>query len=125
MFSSKRDAQRKNSKEYSAKRCKREVLSLTNEEFQRLVLEKLTNLDSDVKGLKASQNRFESELQKVSETVIRIENVHGEKLNVLFDGWKQHDEKINLILQRLDTIEEKLDRHDIQISVLDRRAKRI
>lgn len=98
---------------------------MTNEEFQKLVLEKLTNLDSDVKGLKASQNRLESDLQKVSETVIRIENVHGEKLNVLFDGWKQHDEKINLILQRLDTIEEKLDRHDIQISVLDRRAKRI
>ncbi|KLU61883.1 hypothetical protein CEB3_c18010 [Peptococcaceae bacterium CEB3] len=125
---------------------------MTNEEFQVLVLEKLSLLDTDVKKLettqtqfgsqlqdvkenqnrfasdlqdvKENQNRFASDLQDVKERLIRIEHDHGKTLTALLDGWKLHDEKIDRILLRLDSVEEKLERHDIQISVLDRRATR-
>jgi chromosome segregation ATPase len=124
---------------------------LTNEEFQRVVLEKLTSLDtdindvksdingmkSDINGVKSDINTVKSTIQKlevgqehlrkelhdVKSSVIKIEQVHGEKLSILFDGLKQHDEKLDTILNRLDIIEDKIEGHDIQISVLNRRIK--
>ena len=45
------------------------------------------------------------ELASVKDTVIRIENDHGQKLGALFDGYKLNSEK-------LDRIEAEVTRHD-------------
>lgn len=44
-------------------------------------------------------------LDKVEKTVIRIENGHGQKLEALFDGYKQNSEK-------LDGIEAEVSKHE-------------
>lgn len=52
--------------------------------------------------------RFESietRLTSVENTVTRIENNHGEKLSVLFDGYKQNSDK-------LDRIEKEVAKHE-------------
>lgn len=96
---------------------------MTNEEFQILVLEKLTNLDSDVKGLKDGQNRFESDLQdvkagqnwfeselkSVKEIVLKIEHDHGVKLDALFDAREIQKEMNERIFTTLDRLEAKID----------------
>lgn len=63
-----------------------------NEEFQKLVLEKLTNLDEKVSS--------------IDRTVIKIEIEHGNKLSALFDGWKQNTEQLQRIEQEVSRQEE-------------------
>jgi len=82
---------------------------LTNEEFQRLVLDKLTTLDSDVKGLKDGQNRFESEFKSVKEIVLKIEHDHGAKLDALFDVREIQKEINERIFTTFDRLEAKID----------------
>ena len=41
----------------------------------------------------------------INNTVIKIENEHGDKLSALFDGWKQNTD-------RLDRIEKEVSRQD-------------
>ena len=110
---------------------------MTSEEFQRAVLEKLSSLDSDVKGLKNSQNRFESEIQdvknsqnrfeseiqdvkngqnrfeseikSVKDIVLKIENDHGTKLDALFDAREFQKEMNERIFLTLDRLEAKID----------------
>lgn len=56
----------------------------------------------------ASDERFkglETEVKEIKKTVIRIEQDHGKKLQVLFDGYKQHSDQ-------LDRIEEKVSKHE-------------
>lgn len=82
---------------------------MTNEEFQRAVLEKLSSFDTDVKGLKDSQNRFESELKSVKDIVLKIENDHGIKLDALFDAREVQKEMNERIFPTLDRLEAKID----------------
>ena len=44
-------------------------------------------------------------LGNVEKTVVRIENEHGQKLDALFDGYKQNSEK-------LDRIEAEVSKHE-------------
>ena len=102
---------------------------MNNEEFQKLVIEKLTVLDSLEKGQKelfegqkelfagqtdlfAGQKQLFAEIYElkstvssINKTVIKIENEHGEKLSALFDGWKQNTEQ-------LARIENEVSRHE-------------
>ncbi|PRR77643.1 hypothetical protein CLLI_22070 [Clostridium liquoris] len=48
-------------------------------------------------NLKKGQDDLSSRLANVEKTVIKIENEHGEKLNALFDGYKQNSEQLNRI----------------------------
>jgi predicted RNase H-like nuclease (RuvC/YqgF family) len=51
--------------------------------------------------------------------VLGIENNHGKKLEALFDGYRQHERKLDSIEQKVDSISEKVDRHDIKIQVIE------
>ncbi len=52
-------------------------------------------------GQKSITNRLSS----IENTVVRIENDHGQKLDALFDGYKQNSEK-------LDRIEKQVAKHE-------------
>lgn len=41
--------------------------------------------------------KIKIELRKISKTVAKIEVEHGEKLQILFDAFKVHDQKIDRI----------------------------
>lgn len=66
---------------------------------------------------KESNDRFDKidkRLDTVEKTIIKIENVHGEKLSALFDGYVQNTNK-------LDKIEEEVKKHDEVIEGLSKR----
>ena len=62
-------------------------------------------LRTDVAELKEDVRRIDKKVELIDKTVIRIENNHGEKLAVLFDGQKQNS-------QLLETIKEEVSRHE-------------
>ena len=75
--------------------------------------EKFNGVD---KRFDVSDNRFkglEAEVKEIKKTLIRIEQNHGNKLEALFDGYKQHSDQ-------LDRIEEKVSRHE---DILVRKVK--
>lgn len=54
-------------------------------------------LVTKVSNLEAGQEKLGNELDFVKSTVVHIENEHGRKLDVLFDGYQQLDEKLDRI----------------------------
>ena len=59
--------------------------------------------------------KIKIELRKISKTVAKIEVEHGEKLKILFDAFKVHDQKIDGIEQKLDNHEKIINRHSDEI----------
>jgi len=55
---------------------------------------------------------------KVEGHIIRIENEHGHKLDALFDGYKQLSEGQEEIKSQLTELSSKVEKQDIQITVL-------
>lgn len=51
--------------------------------------------------------------------IVRLENELKPKIEALFDGYKQHDMKLEAIEKKLDNLTDKLDRHDIKIQVIE------
>ena len=50
--------------------------------------------------------------------IIRLENDHAQKLDSLFDGYKQLAEGQELIKSQITTISEKMECQDVQMTVL-------
>lgn len=65
----------------------------------------MQELKSEMQGLKSEMQEAKSRLGSVEKTVLKIENNHGEKLDALFDGYKQNSEK-------LEEIDEKVSKHE-------------
>ncbi|WP_425449380.1 hypothetical protein [Dethiothermospora halolimnae] len=72
-----------------------------------------TEFKSEVKDLKTEVKGLKTEVSDIKKTVIKIENDHGQKLDALFDGYKQNSEKLN-------EIEEEVKKHE---EVIIRRVK--
>ena len=78
---------------------------MDNNEFQKLVLERLDLLDlvasqvarltTQVDGLTRDMAEVKADLQFTKETVVRIENEHGQKLGALLNGYKLHEERLD------------------------------
>jgi len=86
---------------------------LTDKEFQKFMIDHMTKLADDVTDIRQNMVRMEFQLT--------------EKINILFDGQKAINEKLDEhteILadhtERLQRIEDKVEKHDIQIQVLDK-----
>jgi predicted nucleic acid-binding Zn-ribbon protein len=79
---------------------------MTNEDK---IFEFLTRLYAEMqKGFKEVNGRIdklEDEVKEVKKTVLKIEQDHGQKLEALFDGYKQNYEK-------LCRIEEEVSKHE-------------
>ena len=87
---------------------------------------KLDSMQAEIAEIKQSQTKLDSiqqEITEIKQSQTRMENDLGKKVGLLHDGWQSHNEKLELILGKLDTIEEKVENHDIKIAVLDRRRK--
>lgn len=82
---------------------------MENDKFQSLVLEYMAKLTQEMTELKQGQTRLE----------LIIENGIKPKIDALFEGQKQHTEILESHTERLERIEEKVGKHDIQISVLN------
>ena len=98
---------------------------MTDRELLEIILQKIGDMDSRINGMDSRMTSMEanmatkdelasikSELAEVKadvkftkETVVKVENDHGQKLNALFDGYKLNSEK-------LDRIENEVTKHE-------------
>ncbi len=77
-------------------------------------------MEGNVNSLENSHSRLAQTIAKISESVAKIENIHGDKISALFDAREVQNDANTQIIQQLDRIESKIQSHDVQISVLDR-----
>ncbi len=61
---------------------------------------------------------IKEELHRISQSVAKIEVEHGEKLQILFDAFKAHSEKLEEHEKRTDMCEKCIQNHDDQIYYL-------
>jgi hypothetical protein len=66
------------------------------------LFEFMTQMYSEMKD---GFNRLDSEMKDVKKALLHIDQDHGKKLEVIFDGLAQHTDQLN-------RIEERLDKHD-------------
>jgi len=69
---------------------------MTNEEFQKLVIEKLTSIDQEISNVKKS--------------LVKLENEQGLKVSALFDAREVQFDTNERIFNTLNRIESKVDR---------------
>ncbi len=68
-------------------------------------------------GINGKLNGVDSRLDKVEGSIIRIENDHGRKLDVLLDGYKQNSEDIGEINHKLDRLTDSVENQEIRLQV--------
>jgi len=99
------------------KETKEDLGNLTN------TVDGLTNtvdgLTNTVDGLTNTVDGLSRDVNSIGKIVIRIENTHGQKLDALFDGYKQSSERLTVIEEKIDLLSDKVDRHDIRIQVIE------
>lgn len=70
------------------------------------------NLTEQVGAIAQDMGDMKTRLSSISETVVRIENDHGQKLAALFDGQSHVSEKVDrLETKKVDSHETKVDAH--------------
>ncbi|MBN4067523.1 MAG: hypothetical protein COA82_08810 [Alkaliphilus sp.] len=63
-------------------------------------------------------------IQKNAEGILRIELVHGKKIDLLLDGYKSHSEKLDHITQELSANNSKWDRYELEILSMKKKIAR-
>lgn len=66
---------------------------------------KFESIDNRFESMDSRFESIESELKSIKKTVLNIKQDHGNKLEALFDGYKQNSEK-------LDRIEKEVTKHE-------------
>lgn len=93
---------------------------MDNEKFQDLVLQQFQTIADELKNLKMGQERLESKTDKLE---IRMENEVIDKIRVLFDADKVREEKLNQVIEKLDSIEIDTGYLVARVSRLEKEAK--
>lgn len=57
-------------------------------------------------------------LTEVRQSIVLLENKVDVNLKALYDGYQQNTESINRIEKKIDILDEKVDRHDLEIRVI-------
>ncbi len=80
--------------------------------------ELLTKMYSEMQEMKSEIKEMKQDISNINHTVVRIENSHGKRLEALFEGYQAVYEKQQEHDKRFDTIESKLEKHDLEIKVI-------
>lgn len=91
---------------------------MTNEDFQKLVLEQLAALTQGQKDLFTGQ-------QVLQQALVKIENQHGEKFDALFDAREVQFDVNERICDTLNRIESKMDRLVLKVSNHDTLLRKV
>ena len=78
------------------------------EQTLKLILEKLSSMDLDIKDLK-------SDVSSLKKHVLIIENKQNEDSKALYDGYRQTLENIIEIKKDIKDIKETLDDHEVKL----------
>lgn len=91
---------------------------MTDRELLQLIVSEIGGLKAGQERLETRQERLETRQERLENIVIRMENNHGQKLEALFDGWKQNTEQHRKHSGILERIESKLEKHEVEIKVI-------
>ena len=90
------------------------------------IFEFMEKMYADLKNeIKLVKVDLSAEIQKVGNQVIKLENDHGKKLDALFDGYKQLAEGQKEIKTQMTDIASKLDKQEVEITVIKGGKKNI
>lgn len=67
---------------------------------------------SDIKAATATRE----DLHMLNQAVAKLENALVPKVQVLFDGWQQHQDCLDRITEQLDRVEDKLEHLDLTVA---------
>jgi len=79
---------------------------MTDRELLELLVKQVAGIDNRFDVLDKRVNAIELDLASVKETVVRIENEHGQQLRALFDGQQQNSEMLDRIAIEVSRHEE-------------------
>ena len=64
-------------------------------------------------------DKVEGSIKTLGNQVTSLEHGLKKDISVLYDGYKQTYEKLEVIEDKVDTLSEKVDKHDIKIQVIE------
>jgi len=79
---------------------------MTDRELLEKIFKKMGDMDSRMTSMETEMTDIKADVKFTKETVIKIENDHGQKLNALFDGYKLNSEKLERIENEVTKHEE-------------------
>ena len=91
---------------------------MASEEVLKLILDELKDLKQGQAKLEQGQAKLEQLIMDTKESVVLIENDHGKQIGALFDGQSRIKDMVEEILETVQNMQAKLDRHDVEIAVL-------
>ena len=74
--------------------------------------------------MSTSQDEMKGSIQKNTDGILRIELVHGKKIDLLLDGYKSHEEKLDYVIQELSANNAKWDRYELEILSMKKKIAR-
>ena len=69
-------------------------------------------------GFTEVRHEMDEGLSGVRQSIVLLENKVDVNLKALYDGYQQNTESINRIEKKIDILDEKVDRHDLEIRVI-------
>lgn len=91
---------------------------MNDRELLEFIVAQVGNLTNEVGEIKKEVCEVKKNQQSLENVATRIEYNHGQKLEALFDGWKQNTEQLKKHDEKLDTINSKLEKQEVEITVI-------
>lgn len=93
---------------------------MPEQDFQKFVIEHLIKLSDVQDKIRQDVTRLSNGQESIHRDIVRMEFTTKEKIDALFDGYLAINNKLDDHTERLQRIEDKVEKHDIQIQVLDK-----
>ncbi|MGV8146065.1 MAG: hypothetical protein ACLKAK_03110 [Alkaliphilus sp.] len=108
-----------------------DVKKITNErlfEMMEMTYSELTKNQEEMKiAIQGNTDAIKTNtdaIQKNAEGILRIELVHGKKIDLLLDGYKSHEEKLDCIAEELSANNSKWHRYELEILSMKKKVAR-
>lgn len=91
------------------------------------MFELMTKMYAEIQSMnekmKTEFKEVKTEIREVKQDIVRLENKMDDKLSALFDGHKQHEDRLDRLETKVDRVIDNYDRQDVKIEVIHTRAK--
>lgn len=78
---------------------------------------KIDNMDREMQEVKENM-ATKDDLAKTNQSIARLENKMDTNHKALYDGYKQTYEKLTILEEKVDEIDKKVERQDVEIRVI-------
>lgn len=78
---------------------------------------KIDNMDKKIQGIK-SEMATKDDLIKIEQKLVTMEDKMDINHKALFDGYKQTYEKLTILEKKVDEIDKKVEKQDVEIRVI-------